>query len=643
MAKKPPPKTGHSEAVSKKPQSHALVKEKASKSLSDRTATAVQEPRSQNTALPSNLVSQLFDTDEEEITGAAAVQLLSDHLTQLKESDKEWEEVSRKDREKLWKLLIESFRKHVYSPYDDLTSLKFVLVNIDPEIFHKEMFAEGEKKEFSEALREFENLVRNILQRNPKDAYGHIVLGQILAIRERWNDAEAEFGAALKIDSTNGDVLYELGRLLYGFGNELDGVRTLVNAKQEEVAGKSIFDLIRDFENRPRTEAERAEAKRRYDHALDLSKENHHSAAMHSLRGALQFDPNVGDPDVIQKLLAKGKEEFFSEAENKYRKLIESDPNNAVAHFELGKVLTIQDRLDEAEAEQRKAISIDPKYAMAYYELARLSTQRDAIADAIRALISAEQIDPHIGYPPVGALLAEIKMHLGKNSLEPAQLDLELLDLQSGVREVLRRAVDSRMFEDYLKTAGQTYIAAESKTARDDPSSALLDLSLLGAKRPQRGDMDTRGTESAADAKWTSDHQKKLDELNAIGRKAILNGEDPAALIAAARSAKLAATEITESRLPQPTESQLAVEMMAEKFRRSAAGRVYKFIERNADLAAKGELSQALIAQKLKMQSQNVNKAIKELVQKGLIVRKDAHRGEVKKKKKAYQLTPAPN
>ena len=59
-----------------------------------------------------------------------------------------------------------------------------------------------------------------------------------------------------------------------------------------------------------------------------------------------------------------------------YRKAIELDPKYAIAHYNLGNVLSDQGKLDEAVAEYKKAIERDPKDASAHNNLALVLGQQ---------------------------------------------------------------------------------------------------------------------------------------------------------------------------------------------------------------------------------------------------------------------------
>jgi len=83
------------------------------------------------------------------------------------------------------------------------------------------------------------------------------------------------------------------------------------------------------------------------------------------------------------------------EAEAMYRRAIELNPNNALAHNNLGNALRDLKRHDEAEAMYRRAIELDPKYYDAYGNLIVLLRLLDREREAIVIAESVKNLDFH--------------------------------------------------------------------------------------------------------------------------------------------------------------------------------------------------------------------------------------------------------
>jgi len=98
---------------------------------------------------------------------------------------------------------------------------------------------------------------------------------------------------------------------------------------------------------------------------------------------AVQLDPMLSE---AQSALAsvQARDYAWQEAERGYRRAIELNPNNALAHLELGFVLLLsQGRLDEGIAEVRRAASLDPLSPYVNTELGRALLLAGRYQDAI--------------------------------------------------------------------------------------------------------------------------------------------------------------------------------------------------------------------------------------------------------------------
>jgi TolB-like protein/Tfp pilus assembly protein PilF len=75
---------------------------------------------------------------------------------------------------------------------------------------------------------------------------------------------------------------------------------------------------------------------------------------------ALERDPMLSEAHAAMAAI-RAREYGWQDAERAFRRAIELNPNNALAHLELGvRVLAIQARIDEGLAEVRRAVALDP-------------------------------------------------------------------------------------------------------------------------------------------------------------------------------------------------------------------------------------------------------------------------------------------
>ena len=77
-----------------------------------------------------------------------------------------------------------------------------------------------------------------------------------------------------------------------------------------------------------------------------------------------------------------------------YRKALESEPDNAKTHFDLGVVLAARGQVDQAIAQYEKALAINPDYAKAHSNLGATLASRGRIDDAIVHYRRAVEISP---------------------------------------------------------------------------------------------------------------------------------------------------------------------------------------------------------------------------------------------------------
>jgi Flp pilus assembly protein TadD len=123
-------------------------------------------------------------------------------------------------------------------------------------------------------------------------------------------------------------------------------------------------------------------------------------AAIACYRKAIELDPKdaVAHGTLGNALLAKGQ---VDEAIASYRNAIELDPKNAKAHVNLGAALFHKGQVDEAIACCRKAIELDPKNAMFHNNLGfalERKGQLDGAIASFRKVVELAPKDAHTHY-----------------------------------------------------------------------------------------------------------------------------------------------------------------------------------------------------------------------------------------------------
>ena len=94
----------------------------------------------------------------------------------------------------------------------------------------------------------------------------------------------------------------------------------------------------------------------------------------------------------IRTLINEGN---FNEVVNKYKKIVEIEPNNYKAHNNLGNALKELGKLEEAATSYRKAIKIKSNYTKAYFNLGNILNDFGKFKEAIPSLLLALKINPN--------------------------------------------------------------------------------------------------------------------------------------------------------------------------------------------------------------------------------------------------------
>ena len=94
----------------------------------------------------------------------------------------------------------------------------------------------------------------------------------------------------------------------------------------------------------------------------------------------------------IRTLINEGN---FNEVVNKYKKIVEIEPNNYKAHNNLGNALKELGKLKEATTSYRQAVKIQPDYSKAHFNLGNILNDFGKFKEAIPNLLLALKIKPN--------------------------------------------------------------------------------------------------------------------------------------------------------------------------------------------------------------------------------------------------------
>jgi serine/threonine-protein kinase len=207
---------------------------------------------------------------------------------------------------------------------------------------------------------------------DPENPLNHFNLGNALSGKDRVEEAIACYKKAILLDPKFAKPHYKLAMALSGKGQVEEAIACLrkvlaidpMHAEAHSNLGAILCDFKRDFDG----------AIRSFKKAIEL---NPKDAVAHYYLG--------------NALYGKGQ---LNEAIACYLKAIVLDPRYANAHGNLGGALLDKGKVDEAIACQRKAIELDPKSAKAHYNLGNALKSRGQVDEAIACYKQAIEIDP---------------------------------------------------------------------------------------------------------------------------------------------------------------------------------------------------------------------------------------------------------
>jgi len=158
----------------------------------------------------------------------------------------------------------------------------------------------------------------------------------------------------------------------------------------------------------------------------------------------------------IRTLINEGN---FNEVVNKYKKIVEIEPNNYKAHNNLGNALKELGKLEEATTSYRKAIKIKSDYTKAHFNLGNILNDFGKFKEAIPSLLLALKINPN--YSEAHNCLAISYKKLKK--FEQAITHYKKANTSESRAQILQCLYVLKKTNEYIK-----YL---SKLCRDDPKN----------------------------------------------------------------------------------------------------------------------------------------------------------------------------
>ena len=207
----------------------------------------------------------------------------------------------------------------------------------------------------------------------PASARAHYNYGAVLQQLGRFDEAEKEYRATLRIDPSYMKVYVNMASLLMS-KSKLDEAKKYydraiqLDPSSGEVHAGYAYLLERlgradearaEYENAIRVTPKKSAARLFYTYGAFLDKRGELDAAIAQYQSALEVDPNLADAhsELATALLTKGDSQ---KAEAHYLEAARLDPKRADTHSNLGSLLLREGKTSQAIIQYEEALRIDP-------------------------------------------------------------------------------------------------------------------------------------------------------------------------------------------------------------------------------------------------------------------------------------------
>ena len=207
----------------------------------------------------------------------------------------------------------------------------------------------------------------------PASARAHYNFGAVLQQLGRFDEAEKEYQATLRIDPSYMKVYVNMASLLMS-KSKLDEAKKYydraiqLDPSSGEVHAGYAYLLERlgradearaEYENAIRVTPKKSAARLFYTYGAFLDKRGELDGAIAQYQGALEVDPNLADAhsELATALLTKGDSQ---KAEAHYLEAARLDPKRADTHSNLGSLLLREGKTSQAIIQYEEALRIDP-------------------------------------------------------------------------------------------------------------------------------------------------------------------------------------------------------------------------------------------------------------------------------------------
>ncbi len=256
--------------------------------------------------------------------------------------------------------------------------------------------------------------------------------------------------------------------------------------------------------------------------------------AVHQFRRALELNPRnaVAHSNIGGVLVALGK---IDEGVGHLEEAIRLDPANGGPHYNLGMLRSRQGRVDEAIRHLTLAVRYRPDAADAHRTLGALLLGQGAARDGLEQLAEAARLDPQD---------AVARQLLGKALAEQGHVDEALRHLAEAVRLAPEGIEVRRLLGQLLFLKGRVSEAvvqlSRAVELRPDDAMLLCDLAWMLALAPDPTERDGLRAVELARRACELTGRREIGPLDILGMSHAAAGQFPEAITAAEQALRLA-------------------------------------------------------------------------------------------------------
>lgn len=273
----------------------------------------------------------------------------------------------------------------MFHRYGALLAVALILarpqVNIAQTIASGDTFAKAQQLAASHHLQHADDLLSQLVQRQPGNAVAWQQLGLIQTQRQLYRDAMRSFARALAIHP--GLAAAKLGEIRAAVAYAL----TLRSAGHQNGALACLLRANRIVPDSPELLT---------DFGIQAYGMHIYKDADKALTRAHQLDP--GNLTTLYALAhVELDEQNMPAAEKHLHAYLQRKPDDATAHYGLGHLLHMMSQDDAAVTELTRSIQLQPRQIASYYELGVIAMERQQIAEAKAEFTHVLAINPHHG------------------------------------------------------------------------------------------------------------------------------------------------------------------------------------------------------------------------------------------------------